>query len=1024
MPAPEGPQYPLQPAFSRGEVSPYLFGRVDLATFVLSLRTLRNGFVRPEGAVSNRVGFGFIGGSAATATTHGSVLLPFQFSATQSYVLEIANQFGQIYSQGALVIAGASVAISNVTFASFPIGPHLFYVYVITTATPHGLTYNQNINIAGVVGTLDVLKLNGSNYVSAIVDPTTFQIPSPYRFGFPLQGVYTSGGLITQPSSFVTPWAVQDLQALRWSQSADTLTVVHPKYPTYEIKRVSSTSFTCTPAVYVNGPFLPQNTDGVTFVYASVKSGTVTLTANANIFNANHVGSLFYMQQQDISNIPPWEANKQMAGASYWQGKYCRSNLKTYLGVGLVRTDTVNGTGQIAPSHSQGTVADGDGSDTATNASGVLWQYQDSGYGIVKITGYTGPTQVTGIVQPNYTGGPGLLPIPVVGGPATAQGPWTFSGNGSTVIFAPLTGGTSSDTSKYYVTINGVYQAPSTYTVISATSITFISAPATGTNNIVVKQISTLGQTSYWAFGAFSVDQGYPSAVTYFPDRLVLAATPGQPVGVWGSKTSQYHDYGVSTPIVASDAFSVLLNARQLNAVSDLIPLSDMLVGTCNIIWRLWGGASGTALSPLSIAANPQSYYGESPTCASVLFGDSAVFAEYDGRRLRDLIYQFAYDKFTGQELTLYSRHLVPLGTTITRLAYKPDPAAPFIFALRSDGVLLCCTYLREQQVIGWARWDTQGTFEDICVIQENSSFSLYALVNRTINGATQRSVERLDQRESLTTFDYQFLDCNSTYDGRNTNATATMKLTGGTTWLAGDTGTLTSTVLAPFLSTDAGFLNEIWLYDASGTLCRALITAFISSNSVTFRLKDPCPATLQAIATATWSFARTSFGGVYQLAGMPVVAYASGMVIGMTATGSGPDGSLQCDVGGNVLLPQAYPVVNVGLTYLTDIETLPLNIQGQETIRQKAKAQPVVYFDLTESRNLLVGTDFSTLLPHAERDFEPYNSPQNLNSGVTWTRINSVLDAECHTCIRQNMPLPITIRMVIPQVTLGTDIS
>jgi len=51
----------------------------------------------------------------------------------------------------------------------------------------------------------------------------------------------------------------------------------------------------------------------------------------------------------------------------------------------------------------------------------------------------------------------------------------------------------------------------------------------------------------------------------------------------------------------------------------------------------------------LAIKADPQNYYGQNPTCASVLFGDSAIFAEFDGRRLRDLIYQFAYDKFKGR---------------------------------------------------------------------------------------------------------------------------------------------------------------------------------------------------------------------------------------------------------------------------------------------------------------------------------------------------------------------------------------
>lgn len=931
----ETPVHLLQTNFARGEVSPYLFGRVDLQAYAAGLKTLRNAFVRPEGPVSNRPGFGYVA-TALTATPKASILLPFVFSATQSYVIEVGVLSAQVFSVGSLVIG----------------------------------------------------------------------------------------------ATFVTPWAAADLPALRYSQSSDTLTIVHPNYPTYEIKRVSASVFTCLPAVFINGPFLPQNTDGVTFVYASGFSGTVTLTSTAAIFNANHVGALFQLTQQDLSQIVPWEPairlNPVTTGVAGILGLRTRSNLKNYICVGYPGPAGALAihAGTVAPSHSQGTQADGSGlaQGTGNDAQGVNWQYTDSGFGIVKITGFTSATQVTGTVQANYVGGPALLPLAVVGGPVPAGvGPWNFTGDGVTKTFA-LGTSTATDPNKFIVTVGGVYQAPALYS-ISGTNIVFLSAPA-NLAAINVQQITALGQTTYWAFGAFSIDQGYPSAVTYYPDRLILAATPKQPVGVFGSQTSQYKNFAVNNPVVASDAFTVFLNARQLNAISDLIPLSDLLIGTSNIIWRLWPGSTGTALSPLAIAANPQSYYGEHINCASVLFGDSAIYAEYDGRRIRDMIYQFAYDKFVGNELTLYSRHLIPFGTHLSRMQYKPDPAGQMLFALRNDGGLLCCTYLREQQVTGWARWDTQGTFEDICVVPENTTFGLYAIVNRTINGTVKRYVERLSNREVTTIYDYQFLDCNLTYDGRNTSAT-TMILTGGTTWTAGDTGTLTAsgtTGWATFLTTDVG--NEIWLYDAAGNRCRLLITARASTTSVTVRLKDPCPASLQGVATGVWTFARVKFTGATQLAGMPVVALADATTVGINATGTSPNGLLNVALDGSVTLPSAGGVVQLGLNYLSDFETLALNSQGQETIRMRAKSNPVIYLDCTETRNFIAGTDFTTMYPSVERAFETYTSPINMQEGVLWTRVPSTLDSECHTCIRQNMPLPITIRMHIPQVTIGDPVA
>lgn len=937
----EGTSFLLQSNFARGEVSPYLFGRVDLAAYASGLRTLRNAFVRPEGPVSNRPGFGYIG-SALTVTSKASVMLPFVFSATQSYVIEIGALTAQVFSNGAIV--------------------------------------------------------NGA--------------------------------------TFLTPWSASDLPKLRYSQSTDTLTVTHSSYPPYEIKRTSASSFTCLPAVYINGPFLPQNTDGTTFVYASAVSGTVTLTSTAPIFNANHVGALMQLTQQDLSQIPPWEPNKIISkasgGVASILGLIRRSNLKNYKCVGIPPTGLGAldiATGTVAPSHSQGTQPDGDAGaqPNFANAAGVNWQYQDSGFGVVLITAYTSSTQVTGVVQPNYVGGPGLLPAPVVGGPVAAFGPFSFSGNAATLTFSPLTGITSADPNKFYVTIGGVYQAPSTYTInLAATSITFLTAPASGASNVVVKQISQFGQTSYWALGAFSKDQGYPAACTYIPDRLVLAGTTGQPVGLFGSQTSQYHNMGVSSPVVASDAFTVFLNARQLNAISDLIPLSDLLVGTSNILWRLWPGSTGLALGPAAIKAEAQNWYGENASCASVLFGDSAIFAEFDGRRLRDLIYQFAYDKFKGDELTLYSRHLIPFGTRFTRLAYKPDVAGQMLFGLRSDGILLCCTYLREQQVTGWARWDTQGTFEDICVVPEGAGFALYAIVNRTVNGQAARYVERLSSREVLSANDYKFLDCSLTYDGRNGTVVA-MALTGGVTWIAGDTGLLSASQAAgwaQFQATDVG--NQIWMYDSdfASTRTRLLITAYVSAVQVKVQFLDPVTVTRQGSSTVTWAFARSSFTGASQLAGLPAVALADATVVGIGTTDIVPNGQVKVSLTGGITLPSPAAVVQVGLPYLFDFETLSLNQAGQETIRERAKTNPVIHLDCTETRNFLAGVKFTDMYPSKQRAYESYTTPTSLQEGVVWTRVPATLDSEAHTCIRQNMPLPITIRMHIPKVLIAEPVS
>jgi len=51
----------MQASFAGGEISPNLYGRVDLERYASSLRRCRNFMVRQFGGVDNRSGFRFLG---------------------------------------------------------------------------------------------------------------------------------------------------------------------------------------------------------------------------------------------------------------------------------------------------------------------------------------------------------------------------------------------------------------------------------------------------------------------------------------------------------------------------------------------------------------------------------------------------------------------------------------------------------------------------------------------------------------------------------------------------------------------------------------------------------------------------------------------------------------------------------------------------------------------------------------------------------------------------------------------------
>ena len=75
--------------FTAGELSPRLDGRTDLQKYFNGCKTLENMVVHPHGSVARRPGTKFI--SEIKTSSAKTRLVPFEFSTTQTYILEFGN---------------------------------------------------------------------------------------------------------------------------------------------------------------------------------------------------------------------------------------------------------------------------------------------------------------------------------------------------------------------------------------------------------------------------------------------------------------------------------------------------------------------------------------------------------------------------------------------------------------------------------------------------------------------------------------------------------------------------------------------------------------------------------------------------------------------------------------------------------------------------------------------------------------------------------------------------------------------
>ena len=265
--------------FTGGELSPRLDGRNDLAKYSSGCKTLQNMIVYPHGSAARRPGTNFV--AEVENSAEKTRLIPFEFSTTQTYILEFGNEYIRFYKDGGAILE-ANKTITGITQAD----PG------VVSITSHGFSNGDTIVISGVVG---MTQVNGKRFKVANVNTNDFELQD-------IDGVdvdttsftaYASGGIANRVYQIATTYLTADLFQIKYAQSADVMYLCHPDYSVKKLSRTGHTSWTITEVDFTNGPYLDDNTSTVTFSTSAHTVGTARdLTASAATFATTDVGRL------------------------------------------------------------------------------------------------------------------------------------------------------------------------------------------------------------------------------------------------------------------------------------------------------------------------------------------------------------------------------------------------------------------------------------------------------------------------------------------------------------------------------------------------------------------------------------------------------------------------------------------------------------------------------------------------------------------------------------------------------------
>ena len=265
--------------FTGGELSPRLDGRNDLAKYASGCKTLQNMIVYPHGSAARRPGTTFV--AEVKTSSAFTRLIPFEFSTTQTYILEFGDDYIRFYKDSGAILE-ANKTITAITKAN----PG------VVTATAHGFSNGDTVVISGVVG---MTQVNGKRFKVASVATDTFALQDidGNNVNTTSYTTYVSGGVANRVYTLATTYETADLAELKFAQSADVMYICHPDYVPKKLSRTGHTSWTITDVEFTNGPYLDDNITAVTLSSSTHTVGTARdLTASAATFVSTDVGRL------------------------------------------------------------------------------------------------------------------------------------------------------------------------------------------------------------------------------------------------------------------------------------------------------------------------------------------------------------------------------------------------------------------------------------------------------------------------------------------------------------------------------------------------------------------------------------------------------------------------------------------------------------------------------------------------------------------------------------------------------------
>lgn len=290
-------------SFNGGEISPWVGSRVDLEKYRSSCREMTNWPPSIYGMAKRRPGTVYLG-PAKTAAKQAR-LVAFEFSATDSLVLEFGDQYFRAWTTG----SGAS------------------QVEVTTSAWVTSTAY--------VVG--DAVTDSGTSYY-CLEDHTSGTFATDLAAG---KWHALTGDVFEMPTNYLEA----ELFELQFAQLNDQIWISHPNHWPRVLSRVANDSWTLADVVPEWPATRDENITATTIAASAVTGSGITLTASADLFDADQDGGYWVLIERRTTPYVEMNLNSAVAtdstAALYVLGEWSIAINSTSSGYGTWSADVI-----------------------------------------------------------------------------------------------------------------------------------------------------------------------------------------------------------------------------------------------------------------------------------------------------------------------------------------------------------------------------------------------------------------------------------------------------------------------------------------------------------------------------------------------------------------------------------------------------------------------------------------------------------------------------------------------------------